>query len=371
MAINLTTKYSPKVAERFTKQSLTAGAASNEYEFDGIKSLKVYSVDTVPLTDYQRSGMSRYGNPAELTDTLQLFTMEKDRSFTYTIDKGNEKEQMNIKAANRTLKREIDERIVPELDKYRFSVWCKGAGAHVSDGGSALTKNNITEKVMDCTEKLDEAYAPESGRTMFIPNKNYKLLKLNPDFIECDKLAPSALVKGQVGEIDGMRVVKVPNTYLPAGVEWLITHKSALLAPVKLQDYKIHADPPGLNGDLVEGRVMHDAFIIGTKAGAVCTFINNSYMIQTPTITNDTTNSKFTIKSNTTGVDIWYTTDGSDPYYSDSAVKGTANSVAPTYAQLNNAAKGYNNSVVLRAVAVPNSNTALFRGDLSETVQYA
>lgn len=117
MAINLTSKYSPKVAERFVKKSLTTGAANNDYEFEGIKTLRVYSVDTVPLTDYNRSGTSRYGIPSELGDTMQEFTMTQDRAFTYTIDKGNQKEQLNIKAANKSLKRQIDERVIPEMDK--------------------------------------------------------------------------------------------------------------------------------------------------------------------------------------------------------------------------------------------------------------
>ena len=314
MAINLTTKYSDKVAERFNKQSLTTSAANSEYTFEGIKTLNVYSVDTVPLGNYTRTGTSRYGTPAELNDTLQQFTMAEDKAFTYTIDKGNEKEQMNIKAATRSLKREIDEVVIPTLDKYRFEVWCKNAGSQKSFA-NAPTKNTITENVMDCTEKLDDAFAPESGRTMWITNAYYKLLKLNPDFLGVESLGKEALVRGQVGEIDGMKVVKVPTSYFPDGVYWLITHKSALLAPAKLQDYKIHKDPPGLNGDLVEGRIMHDAFIIGTKANAVCIGIDANYATNAPTFTADAGNSVVKIAADATAA-VYYTIDGSDPRYS-------------------------------------------------------
>jgi hypothetical protein len=318
MAINLTTKYSPKVAERFTKKSLTASAANNDYEFEGIKTLKVYSVDTVPLSNYTRSGISRYGTPAELADTLQEFTMTQDKAFTYTIDKGNEKEQLNIKSANKSLRRQIDERVVPEMDKYRLDVWCKNAGSQKSFA-NAPTKNTITEYVMDCTELIDEAFAPESGRTMWITNAYYKILKQNPDFIGNDKLGADALVRGQVGEIDGMRVIKVPNSYLPTGVYWLISHQSALLAPAKLQDYKIHKDPPGVNGDLVEGRIMHDAFVIGAKANAVCIGINANYALNKPTFAYDSNNSKVTITAGTNAA-VYYTIDGSDPRYSTTKI---------------------------------------------------
>ena len=40
-------------------------------------------------------------------------------------------------------------------------------------------------------------------------------------------------------------------------------------APVKLQDYKIHMDPPGINGWLVEGRLRYDSFILNEKADAI------------------------------------------------------------------------------------------------------
>ena len=166
MAINLTTKYSDKVLERFTKQSLTASAASKDYEFEGIKTLKIYSVDTAPLNDYTRSGTSRYGTVSELQDTTQTLTMTQDKSFTYSIDKGNEKEQLNIKSANRSLKREIDEVITPHLDKYNLSAWCMGAGSIITDGGTAPAMATITGQVKDSAEALDEALAPEVGRPM-------------------------------------------------------------------------------------------------------------------------------------------------------------------------------------------------------------
>lgn len=336
MAINLTTKYSPKVAERFVKTSLTAGMANQDYEFEGIKSLNVYSVDTVPMGNYSRTGSNRYGNPSELQDTLQQFTMTQDRAFTYTIDKGNQKEQLNIKASTKSLKRQIDERVNPEMDKYRFDVWCKNAGSQVSFANKPI-KNSITSNVMDCTEKLDEAFAPETGRTMFVTNAMYKLLKQNPDFVGNDALGAKAVAKGQVGEIDGMKVVKVPNSYLPEGVYWLITHKSAILAPAKLQDYKIHKDPPGLNGDLVEGRIMHDAFVIGTKANAVCIGIDANNALNAPVFAKDDTNNIVNITADSS-VAVYYTIDGSDPRYSTTVITADMNN-GIAYSTLGNAAE--------------------------------
>jgi N4-gp56 family major capsid protein len=368
--VNLTTKFSDKVAERISKTSITEGAASQDYNFTGVKTLEVYSVDTVALSNYNRSASSnRYGTPYELGDTLQSLEMTQDKSFTYIIDKGNEAEQMNIKGANKSLKREIDEVIVPTLDKYRLEQWSRKAGSVKSL--AAVNNNSIIGLIMDCTEKLDNALVPETGRIMYIKTSGYKALKQAPNFVYTSELAQDSLVKGQVGEIDGMKVIKVPSSYLPEGVEWLITYKSAILAPKKLADYKIHADPPGISGNLVEGRIMHDAFILGSKGNAVCVGVNANYAINAPTITNDSTNSKFVIASTTAGVDVYYTTDGSDPRYSDSATSLGANSGIVNFATLNNAATDSNQHVNVRAAALPNSNASLFWSEVSAATQYS
>ena len=42
-----------------------------------------------------------------------------------------------------------------------------------------------------------------------------------------------------------------------------------VFSPLKLQDYRIHSDPPGISGSLVEGRVVYDAFVLQNKAKAI------------------------------------------------------------------------------------------------------
>ena len=38
---------------------------------------------------------------------------------------------------------------------------------------------------------------------------------------------------------------------------------------MKLEDYRVHADPPGISGSLVEGRIVYDAFVLDNKAKAI------------------------------------------------------------------------------------------------------
>lgn len=316
--INLAEKYSDKVQERFYQDSLTQSSFSKDIdmEFVGVKTVKVYEVNTAKLNDYTRSGSNRYGTPEELGDNIYEFQMEKDKAFTYTIDKGNAKEQFNIKAAATSLKRQMREVVTPYIDKYRFEVWAKKAGQHVALSASP-TKSTIAGAIMDATCALDDKFVPQEGRTLYIRNDLYKALKLCDEYVKLEGIGTKSLVKGVVGEFDGMPVKKVPSSYFPTDVYFMIIYKGAAISPMKLNDYKIHTDPPGISGDLVEGRLMFDSFVKPTKADGIYVACSASTVAETPTITIAT--NVATLASDTTGATIKYTTDGSDPRFSDTA----------------------------------------------------
>ena len=128
MAINYASKYAQKIDERFARESITDNAVNNDYDFVGAKTVNVYSVPTASMNDYTVKGTARYGTPAELDNTVQEMTMSKDRSFTFTIDRGTFSDTQMANAAGAALQRQIREVVVPEIDKYRFEKICAGAG---------------------------------------------------------------------------------------------------------------------------------------------------------------------------------------------------------------------------------------------------
>lgn len=115
MAINLASKYSKKVDERFKLKSLTLAGGNKDYDWAGVKTVTVYSIPTVAMGDYTRTGTARYGTASELADVKQDLTLTKDRAFTFTIDRGNYEEQMMVKSAGKALARQIDGVIVPKF----------------------------------------------------------------------------------------------------------------------------------------------------------------------------------------------------------------------------------------------------------------
>ena len=66
-----------------------------------------------------------------------------------------------------------------------------------------------------------------------------------------------------------MKVVKVPASRLPAGASFILTHPVAACAPKQLDGHKIHVDPPGISGWLVEGRILFDCFALDNKKDAI------------------------------------------------------------------------------------------------------
>lgn len=316
MAINLHEKYDKQIQTKFTQNSLVNGVLDNSYSFAGVKTVKISTPVTVPMVDYTRTGSNRYGTPTEMQDVVQEMTLTQDKSFSLTIDKGNNADQNGIKEAGKMLSLQIAERAVPLMDKYCFAKLAQKAGKIVGSG-TALTKSNVCERITAGTTFMDDAEIPADGRTLFVPSKTYAMLRLSDEFQKCDGMLETSLAKGQVGTYDNMRVVKVPEGRWPKDVNFIIVHKRAACAPVKLDDTKVHIDPPGISGNLLEGRQYYDLFVYGAKAKGVYVDVNTGSgagtVCATPTL------SAGVLASATSGATVVYTTDGSDPRYSATA----------------------------------------------------
>lgn len=266
MGINYAEKYSSKIDERFTQASLTNAVLNNDYDFVGVNAVNVYSIQTVPLVDYQMSGTSRFGTPTEIQDTVQTLKLEQDDAFSFVIDKRNSEDSAGAKSAGRALRQEIDEVVIPTIDKYRFAAMVDGA--EVTTEG-AVTKDNAYGIFLDAQGKLFDALVPMTGRTAFVSAAFYKAIKQDPSFIHASDVSQNILINGSVGMVDGVNIVPVPTSYLPTNVELIIIHNSAMVSPTKISDYRTHDNPPGVNGVLVEGRIYYDAFVLTNKKKSI------------------------------------------------------------------------------------------------------
>lgn len=307
MALNLTTKYSPLIDERFKLASLTEAYAGKKYDFDGVRSIKVYSIDTVNLNDYNRSATgNRFGTPTELGDTVQTMTMSQDKSFTFTIDKGNASDQMNIKHCNAQLKSNWDEVCAPNIDMYRFRKWANGAGCGVA--GPELTSDNAIRAIATAGAVMSNHLVPKKNRTLFIRESSFVECKLAKEIVGIDTLGAKAVARGSVGMLDGMNVVPVPDSYLPEGVHFMIKYKDATVDPMKLKTLRVHTNPPGIDGDLGECRYYHDSFVLGNKAHGI--YVYGETANKSAEVVAAVSGSQLTLTSEGT---VYYTDDGTNP----------------------------------------------------------
>ena len=272
MAIDLATKYLPYVDEIFTTESKKSLLTNQDFNWTGAHTVRVYKVTTSGMNDYGRKGpeggnWSRYGAIKDLDATTEEFTLKNDRSFTFVIDKLDTDETQQQLAGASALARQQRQVVIPEVDSYTYSVMVKGAGTIATP--KDLTDANIYDEITAGNEALDNAEVPETGRCLVVTPSVYRLMKKNK-YIEMETdIAQEMRKKGVIAMIDGLVVIKVPNNRVPKGFGFMVAHPCATVAPTKLEDYKIHQNPPGISGELVEGRICYDAFVIGNKAKAI------------------------------------------------------------------------------------------------------
>jgi hypothetical protein len=269
MAQNLADKYSSDVVERFKLKSFTDVGVNQDYEWSGVNTVNVYSVNVPALGNYTRSGSNRYGTPAELDNTKQALSLARDRAFTYVIDRRNREESMNVSDAGKSLARTVDEVVTPEIDIYRLAAMNTAAVANSKKiNTGTTTSSNAYANFLAVNESISNSLVPMSGRVAFMTYTYYNLLKQSGFVLASDK-AYEDRKSGNLGTIDGIEIVTVPASYMPTNTDLIVTHESVTVSPLVLSDYIIHENAPGYSGHLVEGRVVYDAFVLTTKQNGI------------------------------------------------------------------------------------------------------
>lgn len=265
------TKFQPYVDEMFTTESKKSLLTNNDFNWTGAHTVKVHKVNTVPMNDYDRNGAgenpSRYGALGDVGNTLEEFTLEKDRSFTFVIDKLDKDETDGVLSGASALARQQREVIIPEIDTYVYGKMAAGAGTKVTD--TTLTAENIYEEIIEGNGALDDAEVPDTGRVLVVTPDTHLLMKKCKDIIMETDISAEMRLQGVIANLDGLTVIKVPKKRLPENFGFMIAHPVATVAPTKLEEYKTHQDPPGISGELVEGRIVYDAFVLDNKKMAI------------------------------------------------------------------------------------------------------
>jgi hypothetical protein len=174
-----------------------------------------------------------------------------------------------VSDAGQALARQLREVVVPEFDCYCFAEMAAAAQAAGGYATDAVSKSNAYEMFLKGMEYLGDHNVPDAGRVAFCTYKFANYMMQDPAFVKYSDKSQEMVIKGILGEIDGCKIVKVPSSRLPAGAAFLIAHSEAACGPKQLEDYRIHDDPPGISGWLVEGRTIYDCFVLNEKRNAL------------------------------------------------------------------------------------------------------
>lgn len=257
--------------EVFAQDSKKSLLTNNDFSFDGAGTVKLYKVNTSDMNDYGRTGAktgwSRYGEVKNLEATTETATLTKDRSFTFVIDKMDQNQTGGALAGASALARQVREVVIPEVDTYTYGVMCAEAGTKPE--AIELTSENIYDEIIKASAALDDALVPETDRVLTVTPAVYLLMKKCKDITMETEIGNDMRVKGVIANIDGALTIKMAAARLPEKFGFMLSHKSACCAPTQLESYKTHQDPPGIDGTLVEGRIVYDAYVFENKAKAI------------------------------------------------------------------------------------------------------
>jgi hypothetical protein len=272
MAINLASKFETKTSELMTARAKTSMIVNKDWSWDGVNSINIYTLTDPTMGNYDAAAASaRYGTASEVQDTIQTFTLSRDRSWTKTIDKSNYQDTQMVRKPGKYLAQATKNVLVPEIDTYRLSALDTAAiaGSRVAIvAAGATTASNAWENFLTLNADISDNEAPEEGRVAVMTAAYYNFLKQGGFVLDSDS-AYRDRKSGNLGTVDNVKVIVCPSSRMASNVDLVITHPSVMVAPEKLVDYTLHKNAPGYSGDLLEYRHRYDAFVDVNKINSV------------------------------------------------------------------------------------------------------
>lgn len=274
MPNTLCQKFAPIADEIFKAESKRELVSNSNFDWTGAHSVVLLKITAADMNDYGRNvfsdadsiPVSRFGDLVDLDREAEELILSKDRSFIFNIDKLDIDETGGQLEAGAALARQIREKVIPEIDTYVFGKMVTGAGTTAD--AAEISEDNIYDLILAGSETLDDAEVPETDRVLVLPPASYTALKKSTAF-DNTPVNDELKVMGVVAYLDGMKVIRVPATRLPANIGFIICHPEATTAPVKLEDYNAHPDTVLSSGTIITGRVCYDAFVLENKADAI------------------------------------------------------------------------------------------------------
>jgi len=285
--IELAERYLPILDEIYKREALTTDLDQTVVRFINAKTVQIFMINMNGLANYDRNGGFTQGN---VNASWQPYELKQDRGTTFMIDSMDNDETINMTFAN-TVGQFLRNKVVPELDAYRFAKYADKAGS--KDTGD-LTSSNIVGKIDGAIAEMDEKEVPSEGRILYITPTKYTLLKQIAGITRFATMTDRQLNR-DFEVFDSMRVRKIPQRRfytdieikdIPEGatgtddggfdnageaINFMIIHPSATFQVNKHAVLRIYTPRENLFADAwkIDYRIYHDAFAYLNKTNGI------------------------------------------------------------------------------------------------------
>jgi len=201
--IALAQKFLPIIDAAYKKESLTSRLDTQNIEFIGADTIKVFKTDVPGFGDYDRS----VGFPhADYASSWEYFQLTVDRGVSMVIDSLDDAHALGMPFG--TLVSEfMRTQEVPELDAYRFAKYASTSNILSANADITVGTTDVPAAIEAAEQAMGDAEVPEDGRILYVSNKCYSAIKAKITRI----LANENGVQTQIESYDGMPVVRVPQ----------------------------------------------------------------------------------------------------------------------------------------------------------------
>lgn len=274
MAVYYGKKTLATIDEQYALQSKTRGIINNGFTLDFADNgtVTIQTVETVDEVDYVASGKDRFGALVELGNGTEDFVLRQDKAWTFSIDRKSSDSTVGALDVKKAVARQVRVVSIPNTDKYilaTIQAYAVTNSQETSGTGSAITTSNAYQRFLQLGEYLNDVPVENENIVVYMTRASFNLLKRDAEFkVACDKAYQDAKA-GIVYPIDGMRIVIVPTSYLPANTNFLALADNVVAAPMKTNMTRVLNDVQGIDGVVAEGRRRYDALIGSNRGKAI------------------------------------------------------------------------------------------------------
>lgn len=272
MSVTLSSANLAVLDENFYLPSKTSELDNKDVkvDFNGRNAVTIRNWDTVSEVDYVRFGTDRFGFMNELSGGTQTLTLSQDKGATWSIDTGNYKDTDMTAEASTTIDRQIREVAKPNVDIYNLGIISAYAIANSQSSlANAISASDAFSDFLARCAELTDLLVPEEGRVCYMKESVYNFLRLDTAFTKSCDDAYKNLQTGVRTMVNGVKIIVVPTSYLPANTGYLFTHAKAHKSVSKIEMARVLTEQRGIDGSVCEYRRYHDFFVLSQKGTAL------------------------------------------------------------------------------------------------------